>query len=184
MPSSRALAAVRRSYERAHVLAALFAVAMALLPIAAAFVMHGITSRTASAAVLLAATIALFGWSGGGWGRGARVGLVAGLPSLAAPALVLAFTPGHCSRCGDPGAWLCVAACFGTTSYVGILLTRRARRDRARSSFAVAALAVAALTGLLGCGMTGLGGAVGIALGVSLGSIVGFTFANQATRPV
>ena len=183
MSSARALSAARRSYELAQLRAALRSLTFAALPVTLAFAIHGVTMQTALLAGALVLTIALFAWSGGAWRRGAHAGVVAGLPPLLAPLVVLSFAPSHCSHCSDPGSWSCVAACFGASSFVGIVVAQRARREVSPRSFAFAALVVAAVTGLLGCGMTGLGGAVGIALGVALGSIVGFTVARPGGSP-
>jgi hypothetical protein len=50
----------------------------------------------------------------------------------------------------------------GSSALVGGLVGFRAVADVAPRRFAVAAIASAALTGLLGCGTTGLGGALGV----------------------
>jgi hypothetical protein len=183
MSSARALSAARRSYELAHVRAACRALTFAALPVTIAFAIHGVTMQTALLAGALALTIAVFAWSGGAARRGAHAGVVAGLPPLLAPLFVLSLAPSHCSHCSDPDSWSCIAACFGASSFVGIVVAQRARRDVSPRGFASAALLVAALTGLLGCGMTGLGGAIGIGLGVALGSIVGRTLARPGGSP-
>jgi hypothetical protein len=181
MSSARALSAARRSYELAHVRAALRAIAFAALPVTIAFAIHGVTMPTAFLAGALALTIAVFAWSGGAWRRGARSGVLAGLPPLVAPVVVFSLSPHHCSRCADPLAWLCVAACFGVSSLVGIVVAHRAQRDVSPRTFAAAASLVAAMIGFLGCGMTGLGGAIGIVLGVVVGSAVGFRIASRGS---
>jgi len=184
MSRSGARRAVRRSYELAHLRAAVRALGLAAVPLSIAFGLHGLTQRTVPFGLLLVAMIMLFSWTGGPWRRGARTGLIAGLPPLVAPLIAFSLAPGHCIRCGDGRAWLCVAVCFTTSTIVGTAVAQRARRDPAPRWFAFAALSVAALTGLLGCGIAGIGGAIGIALGVTLGSIVGFAVGKPASLDV
>jgi hypothetical protein len=48
--------------------------------------------------------------------------------------------------------------------------------------FAIAAITSAALTGLLGCGTTGLGGAAGVVIGLVAGGVAGWIAATRAAH--
>lgn len=179
----RALRRARLAYERAHALAALRGAALAAGLALLGFGLH----RTSPAAWLFAAgltaALAALGWRGGAWRRGALAGVVAGLPPLIAPSLVFALSHGgHCAIC-DQGAMLpCLITCFATGSLVGILVGHRAVRDPSSRRFAAAAIATAALTGLLGCSTTGLGGALGVVIGLVAGGVTGWVVGMRAAH--
>ena len=105
-------------------------------------------------------------WRGQGWGRGAWLGLLAGLPALLAP-LCLQAT-GH--PCEGDACWRWSGAvCIGVGALAGALVGLWGR-DRAT---ALGALGVAALGAALGCvplGIGVVGGAV-FALGVSAAGV-------------
>jgi hypothetical protein len=71
--------------------------------------------------------------------------------------------------------------CFATSSIVGLLVGYRAMNESSRR-FAIAAIATAALTGLLGCGTTGLGGALGVVIGLVAGGVTGWFVAARAAH--
>ena len=101
----------------------------------------------------------------------------------AVPGLVLALSGGtHCEACASDAMLPCMLACFGSSSLVGILVGYRANIDAAPRRYATAAITAAALTGLLGCGTTGLGGAVGIVAGIVAGGVTGWLFAARAAH--
>jgi hypothetical protein len=115
--------------------------------------------------------------------RGALAGVIAGLPPLIAPSLVFALSHGgHCAMCEQGATLPCLITCFGTGSLVGILVGYRAVTDPSPRRFAVAAIASAALTGLLGCGTTGLGGALGVVIGLVAGAVTGWVVAGRAAH--
>lgn len=76
----------------------------------------------------------------------------------------------------------CLIACFGTSALVGVLVGSRAATDTWPRRFAIAAVATAALTGLLGCATMGLGGALGVVAGLVAGSVTGWVVAGRAAH--
>jgi hypothetical protein len=91
------------------------------------------------------------------------------------PTLVFALGPGgHCPSCPLGPTLGCIATCFGTSAMVGLFVGHAAVRDAAPPRFALAAVASAMLTGLLGCMTVGFAGALGIAVGFVAGGIAGW----------
>jgi hypothetical protein len=178
-----ALRRVRFAYERAYVLAALRGLALAAAIAVLAFGLHQMSIPAWLCAGTLAASLAALSWQGGAWRRGALAGVIAGLPPLIAPSLVFALTRGgHCGTCESSATLPCVIACVATSALVGIFVGHRAVTDPAPRRFAVAAITTAALTGLLGCGTTGLGGALGVVVGVVAGGVTGWIVAGRAAH--
>jgi hypothetical protein len=178
-----ALRRVRFAYERGHILAALRGVALAAALAVLALGIHRMSALAWLCACTLAASLAVLCWRGGAWRRGALAGVTAGLPPLVAPSLVFALTGGpHCGSCESSATLPCLIACFAASSLVGILVGHRAVGDRAPRRFAVAAITAAALTGLLGCGTTGLGGALGVVVGVVAGGVAGWVVAARTAQ--
>ena len=135
--SDATLRRVHRAYEGAHLGAALRALAIAGGLVALALGVHGSTRVMWLVAITLAATLSVLAWRGGPWRRGALAGVLAGLPPLIVPSIVLALSSrGHCGECTPAAQWACTLACFGSGSLVGILVgyraTARARCDRER----------------------------------------------------
>jgi hypothetical protein len=186
MTRDRAHLALRRArfaYERAHVVAGLRGLALAAGLAVLAFGLHKMAPLVWLCAGTLAASLAALGWRGGAWRRGALAGVLAGLPPLIAPALVFAVTRGgHCGTCETSATLPCLIACFSTSSLVGILVGHRAVSDRSPRRFALAAITTAALTGLLGCGTTGLGGALGVVVGMVAGGVAGWVVAARTAQ--
>ncbi|MDX2093183.1 MAG: hypothetical protein SFX73_35395 [Kofleriaceae bacterium] len=182
-PSDRALARVRRTYEIARALTGLRGLAIAAGACVIALGLHPLSPTEWLFGALLASTLATLGWSGGSWKRGAFAGVFAGLPPLIVPSLVFAMSAqGHCSGCGSSAEWPCLLSCFCTSSLVGLFVGHRASTDDSPRRFAFAAIATAACTGLLGCGTTGLGGALGIVLGLIAGSVTGWVVADRSAH--
>jgi hypothetical protein len=185
-PDERAALALRRarlSYERAHILSAFRGVALAFGLATLAFGLHQTSSTTWLIAATLTASLAALGWRGGSWRRGALAGVLAGLPPLIAPSIVFALSNGgHCASCEHVAAVPCMITCFATSSLVGLLVGARAISDPSPRHFALAAIAAAALTGLLGCGTIGLGGALGVVVGLLAGGITGWIMAGRAAH--
>jgi hypothetical protein len=178
-----ALRQVRFAYERTHVRTALRGVAIAAALSVLALGLHRMSSVTWLCAGALAASLAALGWRGGAWRRGAFAGVLAGLPPLIAPSLMFAMSHGgHCPSCQSGAALPCLIACFGTSALVGAVVGHRAVTDRAPRSYAIAAIASAALTGLLGCGTTGLGGAIGVVIGLVAGGVTGWVVAGRTAH--
>lgn len=178
-----ALRRVRLAYERAHAVAALHGIALAAGLAALAFGFHRMSAAAWLVAGALAASLAALGWRGGAWRRGALAGVLAGLPPLLAPSVVFALGHGnHCATCEHSATLTCMITCFVTSSLVGIAVGHRAVSDRSPRRFAIAAIACAALTGLLGCGTTGLGGALGVVIGLVAGGVTGWVVAGRAAH--
>lgn len=178
----RALARARGAYERAHVVGAARALAIAGLACVLALALHRMTEPAWLAAAVLGATLAALAWRGGAWRRGAIAGVLAGLPPLIVPSIVFALSAHQCAGCATTATWPCVLACFGTSSLVGILVGYRAIRDPSPVRFGAGAIATAALTGLLGCGTIGLGGAIGVVVGLVAGGVTGWAVAGRAAQ--
>jgi hypothetical protein len=174
----RARRHVRRRYEIARLgegLAGAWPVAI-VLPLAV--VIHGhVGALMLVTAIGLAVAAAALGWRGGAWQRGVVAGFVAGLPTLVVPAIVLAVSTSHagvqCAGCevASTTRMICIASCLASALAVGIAVGLRASRDTSPPRFAAAAVTIAALTGLLGCSATGLGGAAGVIGGLVLGGV-------------
>jgi hypothetical protein len=171
--SDLALRRARRAYELAHVAAAVRALVVAGVLIAIAIGLHRSSNVLWLVGATLAASLAALAWRGGAWRRGAFAGVLAGLPPLLAPAIVFGCTPVQ--------MWTCVLACLGAGAAVGMLVGSRAVEDASPSRFALGALATATLTGLLGCGVTGLGGAMGVVIGLTAGGLTGWVAARAHT---
>jgi hypothetical protein len=181
--SDIALARVRSAYERTHVAAGARGIVLAAALLLLAFTLHRTTGETWLVAGLLAATLAATGWRGGAWRRGVLAGVVAGLPVFIAPAIYFLLTQhGSCVHCQMEPSLTCMLVCFGTSSAVGALVGHVATRDGSPRRFAIAAVAGALLTGLLGCGTTGYGGALGIVAGLVAGSLTGWAVATRTAH--
>nr|HEX4318420.1 hypothetical protein [Kofleriaceae bacterium] len=175
-------ASARHAYERAHVVAGARGIAIAVAVYACAAALHEVDAAAQLAAGALAVTLAVLGWRGGAWRRGSLAGVLAGVPPLIAPSVVFVLAHGGhvapCPACDGAPTLACLLTCFGTSAVVGLLVGHRASQDRAPRRFAIAALAAAALTGTLACATTGLGGALGIAIGLVAGGATGWVFAD------
>ena len=178
------LSRVHRAYEGAHVATAARGVALALAVTVAAVALHRTSNTSWIVAIALAATLAGLAWRGGAWRRGGFAGVLAGLPPLIVPTLVIALTSPtlHCDGCATTPMWWCVLSCFAASSIVGALVGHRATLDRSPVRFAAAALSTASLTGLLGCGTIGLGGAAGVVIGLVAGGLTGWVVSGHAAR--
>jgi hypothetical protein len=185
-PSDRIARAQRRArfaYEHTHVMTALRGLALAGGLTIFAYGLHRTSSVTWLVAGALGLVLAGFGWRGGAWRRGALAGVIAGLPPLIAPSVMFAVTRGnHCATCEQGAGLACTIVCFGAGSLVGIVVGHRAVIDRAPRPFVAAAIASAALTGMLSCGTTGLGGAIGVGIGLIAGGLTGWVFATRAAH--
>ncbi len=177
--SSDVLRRARRAYERDHVLGGLRGIAIAAALCVVAFGLHASTPLAWAMAGLLAATLGALGWRGGSLRRGAFAGVLAGVPPMIVSSVVMTLARGgHCPECGTVATWECTLACLGTSAIVGALVGYQAISDRSPARFAGAAIATAALTGLLGCATMGLAGALGVVIGLVAGGITGWAFAH------
>jgi hypothetical protein len=178
--SDLALRSVHRAYERAHIASGARGVALAAAITAAAAALHRTTQVTWLVAAALAATLATLGWRGGGWRRGSLAGLLAGLPVFVAPALYFMFAHGvRCPDCAMAPPLACVLVCVATSGLAGIAVGHVATQDASPYRFAGGAIATALLTGLLGCGTTGIAGALGVAIGLVAGGVTGWVVSSR-----
>ncbi len=180
------LARARRAYERIRATTALAAARPVVPMLARAVVLH----RTASAATLLVAgalVVALVAavWRGGGAARGARLGLFVGLPALVTPSVVAMVRGAQCSAClsHTPGLDACFVACLVVSSLAGVAVGALAARDAQPGRFVVGGVAAAALTGALACGLTGLGGGLGVAAGLAGSSVPALLVVRRLRLP-
>jgi hypothetical protein len=179
--SDAAFLRARFTYERTHVLSALRGLVLAGALVALAIGLHRTTNATWLVASALTATLAVLGWRGGAYRRGALAGVLAGLPPMLAPVVVFALDHGgHCPDCMMAPTLSCVLTCFTTSALVGTFVGHSATRDGSPRRYALAAIASAALTGLLACSMTGLGGALGVVVGLLAGGVTGWLVAGRA----
>jgi hypothetical protein len=139
------------------------------VPVAAWLAMRlGATSHhvLALAIPLAAAAIAMV-WQGGTLGRAVAPGLAAGIAPLILPGLAM-----DCAMaCSASCVMWCTFSCFGGGLVAGGLVGFRAARYGAGWwRFGLAAAAVAAATGAMGCFVGGATGVVGMLAGVALGA--------------
>ena len=181
--AERARRRVHRAFEGAHVRAAMRGLVIAAALVVLAIALHRITQASWLVASLLGASLIALAWRGGAWRRGAFAGVLAGLPPLIVPSVVFTLSVGqHCANCEVVAGWPCLLACFGTSAVLGMLVGHRATTDASPRRFAAAAIATAALTGLLGCGTTGLGGAAGVVIGLVAGGVTGWVVAGRTAH--
>jgi hypothetical protein len=181
--SDLALRRARFAYERAHVTSALRGLAIAAGLSIAAVGLHRTSHATWLVAAVLGATLAVLGWRGGAWRRGGFAGVLAGLPPLVAPTIVFALSHGgHCPDCVMGPTLPCLIVCFGTSALVGSLVGYRATLEDSPRRYAMAAISSAAFTGLLGCGTTGLGGAIGVVIGLVAGAMAGWVVGERTAH--
>ena len=157
MESADLAARARRAYEAGRWRWALQIAWVVLVLVAASFAVAGASATCAliGATLLLAATA--LRWRGGSASAAVRAGLAAGLVPFALLLVLKCGAHAFCSFgvCMTHCAHFCA---FGGLA-AGVLLAARAhRRDAGIVEFLVAGSAVAALTGMLGCFVGGLGG--------------------------
>lgn len=175
-------ARARAAYELAHLTSSARGVALAATLALVTAVIHAPTHATWLVAGVLAITLAVFGWRGGPLRRGGLLGVLAGTLPLIAPGVVSLATDGiECFGCPSTPSPVGMLVCFAISAVVGATVGYQATRDRAPRPFALAATVTAALTGTLGCGTTGLGGATGIAVALLAGSATGWIASARAT---
>jgi hypothetical protein len=157
---------VRRAYEFGRVLLGVRRAALVAPMAALSLVACERPGPTWLAASLLAAVVVLFEWRGQAFARGARVGLVAGLPPLLLPLIVRATLHVCNATFCLPYSTVCLGAGVVGGGFMGLSAVRRGVHG---SGVAAAAL-VASLAGSLGCLVAGLGGVVGLVAGLGLGA--------------
>ena len=164
MESAELAARARRAYEAGRLRWAARIAWVVLALVVASFVAVGASPISAATGLLLLVTTIALRWRGQTWGAAVRTGLTAGLIPYT---LLLTFkcsAPLYCALGG------CMSHCVGFCGFgglaAGILLAMRAREHEDELvPFLVAATAVAALTGLLGCFVGGMTGVVWMLVG-------------------
>jgi hypothetical protein len=164
MESDELARRARRAYELGRVRRAL-GVGLVVLPLTtmSLLVAHNPLASGLTGAALLVATVT-FRWRGQALGAAVAPGLLAGLIPFSLLMLI------KCSAgyfCMMEGCMVhCLRFCGGGGLAAGLLLAVAARRrEEDVNRFLLAAGVVAALTGLLGCFIGGVMGAVWMALG-------------------
>jgi hypothetical protein len=182
--SELARAHARRAYERARLGGALLAAWPVPIVLAIAAILH---EHIGAAALIcggaLAAVLVIASWRGESWRRGALAGVLAGLPPLIVPAVMLTLRGQvHCAGCTPSMSAMlaCTLICLTTAIASGVAVGLRAVRDPSPVRFAASALAVAAVIGLMACGATGLGGAAGVVVGLAAGGIPALALSRRA----
>ncbi len=164
----------RLAYERAQLRAGLATALPLVLIVPLAMILHDgeMPGALGPIALALAAVMFAFGWRGGAWRRAAPFGLLAGLPGLLLPRLVLAPL-GHCPACMPMSvpAGTCFLTCGAAGLIAGLVIGGLAARDASPARFALAAAAVACLTAALTCVVAGMAGVTGIAAGVAVSAV-------------
>jgi len=116
---------------------------------------------------LAVAAIALV-WKGGAVGRGVAPGLAAGIAPLILPGLAMDCAEACSASCET---W-CSISCFaGGLVAGGVVGFRAARFGEGWWRFGIAAAAIAATTGAMGCLIGGAIGVVGMLAGFALGAV-------------
>jgi hypothetical protein len=165
-PDPRLEARARRAYELGRLRAALRLAPLVLAAAGAAIVCGRPLPMTCALAVALLLLSVGLAYAGGSAGRAVYPGLLAGAAPLAAPLLMA--TVGH--ACFGPAcASLGLPACILGGSLAGVVIARTTARRDADLPFVLGALAVAALTGALGCTIAGAAGVLGMLAGVVVG---------------
>ena len=157
-------ARARRAYERGRVAQGL-RTATAILPMAVlSWIACDNPAATALSAIALAAVVAAAVWRGQDPGRGARIGLAAGIPSLLVPVVVRAT--GHVC----PSVCLLFpTACLAGGVLGGLVLGWLAVGAGLRRSGLATAGIAAWLAGTLGCIVMGSVGVAVLLLGLAFG---------------
>lgn len=159
------LARARRAYEGGRVGLGLL-MAAAVVPMAVlSFLACGRPAATLSGSLALVLVVATAVWRGQDAGRGARLGLLAGVPPLLLPAVVGAT--GHV--CGADVCLLFPVACLGGGLAGGFLLGVLGVRAKLGPTGIVIAGIAAGLAGSLGCIVAGAVGVGVLVLGLAGG---------------
>ncbi|HEY0482795.1 MAG TPA: hypothetical protein VGD37_34980 [Kofleriaceae bacterium] len=167
-PQRALLVRVHAAYERGRLFRALAIAATVGPMVLASFAGCGQPSRSIVLGGLLATVVTIVHWRGGAAARAVAPGLVAGVGSLAFTLVVCRVLEHVAVR-----AELALLACMLAGLATGAAVTVAARRSNEPGLFAIAAGAIAALGGALGCLSAGFGGVVALAVGVIASTPIG-----------
>jgi hypothetical protein len=164
-PNDELLARATAAYERGRWWKGLRTAALVVPMMLVSFGCCGTPSTSCVLAGLLAVLATVLVWRGGSGGRAVVPGFAAGIVPLALPLVA-------CPACASLGVagllplLSCAVAGLASGAIV-VVYAARERQDH-RAAFVVAAGAVSALAGSLGCVIVGLGGVVAMAAGLVL----------------
>jgi len=165
-PEAVLYARARRAYERGRLRASLPTVALVAPMVGLSILLCGRYAASACSGIALAAVLAAATWRGQHFARGARAGLVAGLGPLLLPlAMWLHVCVGGVCLLAPS---ICVAGGLVGGAVVGVKAHGRAEASSA--GYLAVALAVAALSGTMGCLIAGASGVLGMAAGMAAGA--------------
>lgn len=159
-------ARARRAYERGRWQLGLERVLVVAPMGLLSYLVCGRPTATVIGAVLLASLVGWCEWCGQTVGRGARIGLWAGLGPLLLPVAVQ--TSGRV--CDSSLCLFYPAACLAGGVAAGALLILACLRRDVGSRGMVSAGLVAALAGTLGCLLGGMNGLIALVAGLGLGA--------------
>ena len=158
---------VRRAYELGRLLLGLRRAAVVAPMAALSLIACERPGATWIAASLLAAAVVLLEWRGLALARGARVGLLAGIPPLLLPLVVRATLHVCNATFCLPYSTVCLAAGIVGGGFMGLSSVRRGVHGQGVAAAGI----VASLAGSLGCLVAGVGGIVGLVAGLGLGAV-------------
>ena len=179
VPEAVLSARARRAYEAGRLLSALPTVALAVPMVALSLVLCDRPAATAGCGFALVAVLVAAAWRGRPYARGARAGLVAGLGPLLLPMAT-------CFHLCAGGVCLlaptaCIVAALIGGAALGLYARHRIPGGPDAGGYLMAAIAVAALVGSLGCVIAGVSGIVGMVVGLALGTVPVLWWPARAT---
>ena len=164
----------RRAYEVDRVWRAVLR-AWPVVPLTAAALAGCVSPKlTVGLASGLAILTVALGWRGMAWGRGVSPGLLAGAPPLVLPIASRTIETACWGGACTPGACLnlCTPACVIGGAIAGMVVgSCVAGTGSARFAFLGAAVAVAGVTGTMGCVLGGIIGVIGMLAGFAAGTL-------------
>jgi hypothetical protein len=155
----------RRAYEHGRLRSAFQRAVAATAVTALALIGCPSPAGPAVCAAALGLVLVVSLWRGGSWGRGARLGFLAGLVPCLLPAAVRAA-----HACNGATCFTLPAVCLTAGVVAGLLLGWLGLRIAGDGRFWLTAAIVALLAGSIGCLTAGLAGLAGMALGILAGA--------------
>jgi hypothetical protein len=169
VPEAALSARARRAYEMGRLRSALPTVVLAVPMVGLSLVLCDRMAATAGCGLALVAVLLAAAWRGQPFARGARAGLIAGLGPLLLPmATCLHLCVGGVCLLAPTA---CIVAALVGGAALGLHARHRVPAGPDGGGYLVAALAVAALVGSLGCVIAGVSGIVGMVVGLALGTV-------------
>jgi hypothetical protein len=179
VPEAVLAARARRAYEAGRLRTALPPIALAVPMVGLSVVLCDRPTASAGCGLALVAVLLAAAWRGQPFARGARAGLIAGLGPLLLP-MATCF-----HLCAGGVCLLAPTACVAAALLGGAVLGLYARQGVPGGSHAggylLAAMAVAALVGSLGCVIAGVSGIAGMVIGLVIGTVPVLWWPARAT---